>query len=79
MTDEVSFLLILLDGVAFAATVTLPVDVPNIVARDVLPVLYEFDRKPLVRAFVDRLTRRPRPTVEPSFNGFGKGQISGLR
>ena len=50
--DEVRFLLVLLQVVAFGAAVDLPVDVPDVVAGGVLAVLGELDGEPVPRASV---------------------------
>src|SRR5439155_17016769 len=50
--DEVGLLLVLLDRVAFASAVALPVDVARVVAGDVLAVLHELDGEALERTLV---------------------------
>ncbi len=52
MADEVRFLLVLLDGVAFRPAVAFPVDVANIVAGHIFAVLDEFDGEAAEGAFV---------------------------
>ncbi len=48
VTGEVGFLFVLFDGVAVGAAVTFPVDVPDVVAGDVLAVLDELDGEAFV-------------------------------
>ena len=79
MADEVRFLLVLLDGVAFAAAVALPVDVADVVAGDVFAVLDELDGEALVRALVvaDAQALDDLPGLQAE--GFGTGENVGLR
>src|SRR5262249_15641287 len=50
---EVCFLLVFLDVVTIRLTVRSPVDVPNLVARIVLPMLGELDPETLIRRLVN--------------------------
>jgi len=43
MPDEVGFLLVLLDGVAFGTPVGFPIDVPDVIPGHILTVLHELD------------------------------------
>ena len=52
MRGEVRFLLVLLDRVALAAAVALPVDVANIVARHIFAMLHELDGEAAKRRLV---------------------------
>src|SRR5262249_25926743 len=52
VADEIRLLLVLLDGVTLGAAVALPVDVAQIVARHILAVLDELDRKAAIRALM---------------------------
>ncbi len=66
--SEIRLLLVLADVKAIASTENAPVDVPDFVARDVLPVLLEFDAEPLVRRAVQprakALDHLPREELE---------------
>src|SRR5262249_13881258 len=74
---EVGFLLVFLDVVAIRLAIRPPVDVPDLIARIILPMLRELDAEALVRRLVNAgkktLDEAARDERKPAVFGEGRG------
>src|SRR5688572_24778459 len=78
MPNEVRFLLVLFDDVAFVATVDLPIDVADVVAGHVFPMLHELNGEAAKRTavFTDTEPFHERPGLQAE--GLDAGNDVGL-